>query len=661
LTFDPAAPGRPTPTTIATSQLYAVACPSITQCTAVDNAGEEVTFDPRSRGRSAPSVIDHGHLLFSVACPKTHQCTVVDNSGRELTFDPKAPHVARPKAVDGRRSLDVVACPSAVQCTAVEEFGSGGEVTFDPAVPSHRMRVIADRGQYVFGLACPTVSDCVTLSWKWNESSRSYSTDAVEGNPRQSRRWTVEPMPGASPLITVACSSVTQCVAADDQGDVYVGTPATKRTRPGAPGRSVRPASRGLIVRGVGPITSVAGFSFPPLSPPPFAEIPPWVIYQDGVYRYFITTDRTYECTAPDSLLTGIVSCARDRTRLVTEAEADRFSNPRLIPAGTAYKRTYEGVFSAQLLGQTLVAIDHGENGNEIRQEQIDGRTRNVHYHNTIQPHHTSCWGGVRRGVYRNCDRDYYAFIDSSTAPASPETAPWHDHGPILWPRNGYLTQRGGQASWGLRHPYSITAGGYFYVFYLDTGRARQDPSGLPTQGLGAGIAVARSPIKDDSRPGTFKTWDGRHGWLPALPHGFSIRAERRYFHNPGGASIPLLGTGRGSYYFAVARVDGPSHWRYFGLEHYSVAHARSCHGHTSLQDALWESNDLIHWHHRTRIPQLTSCGANQHVAYDNSQLHFPHFFNAAATSQDAIDPANFYLIGTSATGITLVRMSTRP
>lgn len=66
--------------------------------------------------------------------------------------------------------------------------------------------------------------------------------------------------------------------------------------------------------------------------------------------HHLITSDRAYECTASDSLITGTVNCSRDRTGLVTEAEADRFSNPRLIPAGTAYKCTYEGVYSAHLV-----------------------------------------------------------------------------------------------------------------------------------------------------------------------------------------------------------------------------------------------------------------------------------------------------------------------
>jgi len=421
-------------------------------------------------------------------------------------------------------------------------------------------------------------------------------------------------------------------------------------------------AAQALTVEHVGPVTSVAAPEFPPLTPPPFAEIAPWFVYHDGSYRYFVTTDRTYECTTPDSLLGAAVNCRRDRTGLVTEAEADRFDSAALIPPGTAYKRDYEGVFAAQLIGGTLVAIDHGENKNEIRPELIDGRVTQVRYHNTVQPRDTSCWSGLIGGVYRDCNRDYYAFIADSTASARPATAAWRDHGPILWPRDGYLRSGGAKASWGVRHPYSIVAGGYLYVFYLDTGSARRDPSGLPTQGVGAGIAVARSPAKDLGRPGTFETWDGRRGWLPALPRGFTAGDERHYFDRPGGPSVALLSAGRGSYYFAVARIEHPSRWRYLALEHYSVANSRSCRGRgTSLQDALWESNDLIHWHHPTPIPQLTSCGADQPTAYANSRLRFPHFLDATGTRDQVIDPASFYLNGTSATGITLVHMSVAP
>ena len=59
MTFDPTSPGTPTPTTIdSTNYLDGVACPSTSQCTAVDGDGQQVTFDPTSPGTPTPTTID---------------------------------------------------------------------------------------------------------------------------------------------------------------------------------------------------------------------------------------------------------------------------------------------------------------------------------------------------------------------------------------------------------------------------------------------------------------------------------------------------------------------------------------------------------------------------------------------------------------------------
>ena len=68
-----------------------VACPSTTQCTAVDNQGQQVTFDPSSPGDPTPTSIDPGNSPESLACPSTTQCTAVDNEGQLVRFDPTAP------------------------------------------------------------------------------------------------------------------------------------------------------------------------------------------------------------------------------------------------------------------------------------------------------------------------------------------------------------------------------------------------------------------------------------------------------------------------------------------------------------------------------------------------------------------------------------------
>jgi hypothetical protein len=135
--------------------LVGVACPSATQCTAVDYGSNEVTFDPTSgTPSSTPDAVDSGQLLSGVACPSATLCTAVDENGGEVSFDPTSgtPN-STPDTVDGQ-GLTGVACPSATQCTAVDQ--AGGEVTFDPtsATPNSTPATV-DPGQPLMGVACP--------------------------------------------------------------------------------------------------------------------------------------------------------------------------------------------------------------------------------------------------------------------------------------------------------------------------------------------------------------------------------------------------------------------------------------------------------------------------------------------------------------------------
>jgi len=65
VTFNPSAPGTATATIIAAgrNQPVAVACPSVSQCPALDGSGGEVTFDPSAPGTPTPATIDTGNKL----------------------------------------------------------------------------------------------------------------------------------------------------------------------------------------------------------------------------------------------------------------------------------------------------------------------------------------------------------------------------------------------------------------------------------------------------------------------------------------------------------------------------------------------------------------------------------------------------------------------
>jgi hypothetical protein len=139
----------------------------VTQCTAVDEDGSEVTFDPRAPQGAKPVQIDATSagedllpFLQAVACSSTSQCTAVDIAGNEITFDPTAPAGSIPVQIAAGRWLKGVACPAASQCTAVDL--DGGEETFDPAAPTGVVRHQIAHGQKLTSVACPAIDECVT-------------------------------------------------------------------------------------------------------------------------------------------------------------------------------------------------------------------------------------------------------------------------------------------------------------------------------------------------------------------------------------------------------------------------------------------------------------------------------------------------------------------
>jgi hypothetical protein len=203
--------------------LTGIACPSQRQCTAVNSAGQELTFDPSSRRAPRPLPIEFAHrskFLDAVACPSVRECVAVDWHGTEVTFNPRAP--GHPRAVEADRygyasgypvpSLTSIACPSVSQCTAVDN--QGDFVTFDPAAPHLRDDQSIDQPDDAYtnppslrAVACPSASRCIAVD--------SYG-DAL----------TFAPWGGANPLATaglpangletIACLAVHRCVATDD-------------------------------------------------------------------------------------------------------------------------------------------------------------------------------------------------------------------------------------------------------------------------------------------------------------------------------------------------------------------------------------------------------------------------------------------------------------
>lgn len=151
-------------------RLVALACPSKTQCSAVDNNGSVLTFQPRTGKSLAADKIDapvgldapsgnSNDELDGIACPTVRLCVGVDTLGNAVQFNPRSNHGATPKAIDARRSLTAVACPSRRECVAVD---SGGRAPLgNPRTGSWSVKPL--RATRLTAIACTSQAECVAV------------------------------------------------------------------------------------------------------------------------------------------------------------------------------------------------------------------------------------------------------------------------------------------------------------------------------------------------------------------------------------------------------------------------------------------------------------------------------------------------------------------
>jgi hypothetical protein len=235
VTFNPTSAGTPRSATIDDVATTAVACPSTSQCTAVDHWGREITFDPAAPGRPTPVYVNQhfeGRLhdpddfaLDAIACPSTSRCVAIDSHDQQnaAVFDPTAPGTPTFITLGGLFNPTAIACPSSNQCTVVDS-GMGLERTFDPDSPgtSSEVRIDSSNGG-LRSIACPSVTLCVAVE----ESGSEVTFDpTLPGSPTP---VTVDDAPDAT-LQSVACASTSQCTAVDDAGREMTFDPASPAT-----------------------------------------------------------------------------------------------------------------------------------------------------------------------------------------------------------------------------------------------------------------------------------------------------------------------------------------------------------------------------------------------------------------------------------------------
>jgi hypothetical protein len=200
-----------------TPGIAAYACPSATQCTAVDSAGQEVTFNPDAVGDPSRTLLVPAGNLLSVACPSTTECIAgfatlafgVPGTRNVVTFNPQDPSSAATVLINAD-GLDLrsLSCPTTTQCTsiAIDITGNNGAVvTFDPHVSSAPTRTVLDPANPLGAVTCPTARQCTAAG-------------------HDGRLWTFNPQAPGSPVAygtgagdftRVTCPTTTQCTGID--------------------------------------------------------------------------------------------------------------------------------------------------------------------------------------------------------------------------------------------------------------------------------------------------------------------------------------------------------------------------------------------------------------------------------------------------------------
>jgi len=368
------------------------------------------------------------------------------------------------------------------------------------------------------------------------------------------------------------------------------------------------------------------------------SELPPTVVSGAGTRKVInLTTNFAYNCFVGGNILTDAISLTdRDCSRTVWGSIIDHASQD--MPLNQDWKRNYNGTFSLHVISGSgnsrLIAINHGENKNEV----YNGQT----YQNTVNPQvlAKNCASGIKNGVFSDCDTAYNGFVNLSWSDFTNNTnygvIQHNDEGPIIWPTNGY-TVGGTKSSRGVIHPHGLVDNGYLYVFYRDTSYDANVPDSRKY-----GVKVARSPISTKALIGTFQSYCNE-SWVTSLPAGFNKNDMAASYGKQGGCASSVFSDPLGtSITFSVAKKTTGG---YLGLvEEVSGSY---------WQIRLLTSNNLTDWVQLSIIENRPK--------YGDGKLHYPVFLNSDGSSNEIVDPSNFYIVGTDVVGGVFAKKAAVP
>lgn len=238
------------PARVDATPIDAMACPTASECVAVDRSGGVLwSADPAGGAREwALADVDGATELTGISCPSTTLCVAVDAAGNAVTsLDPTGGPTAWTVAhidtsttendtdTGGAVLLRSVSCPSTTLCVAVDAAGNA-IVSIDPTGGTAAWRPIHIDDNIIYhctssgltcqpplvDVSCPSMARCVAVDFSGNVLSSN--------NPTVAAPWpSASTDPGRlSSLWSVSCPLTTFCATVDGTvGRAITFNPAT--------------------------------------------------------------------------------------------------------------------------------------------------------------------------------------------------------------------------------------------------------------------------------------------------------------------------------------------------------------------------------------------------------------------------------------------------
>jgi photosystem II stability/assembly factor-like uncharacterized protein len=212
-----------------TTELTAIACPSVTVCYAINDQADYLVTTDAGRTWSGLSGLSAGGYGAGIACPSVTTCVTVGESGILASTDAGASWVRQTEPLPtygfATARLSGVACPTTTDCYATGAIGDndsdgGGEViattdagaTWSATVQTPYFGGLA-------GISCPSPAIC--FAGDNDTPTDGDVAGTIVRTENAGTTWTNESLPfGLGPLSDLACPSPTSCFATSGTGVV---------------------------------------------------------------------------------------------------------------------------------------------------------------------------------------------------------------------------------------------------------------------------------------------------------------------------------------------------------------------------------------------------------------------------------------------------------